>query len=218
MSLLRAFCDADFAGAAAVFDAIWGWELEGASQSERENLALLYTAGALASANWVQVAVEAVEKEGEQDEEHVKALLCAQINGRGKPSHDQALYARLALFYREALEKTAVGKEILDFYEKLEAVNRDLLSDMRRQSLGWDAELKLLITAPDARGKGYARRLVEACFADAAAAGGSWCMLLTDTHCAWQYYEKTGWQRAAQHLWRDGSGITGFAYRKRIAP
>ena len=196
----------DFAGAAAVFDEIWGWELDRDAPSERDNLAVLYVAGALASSNWVKVV---------RDEEGVKALLCADIRGKTDCAHDRALYTSVALGRRRAMEKSEAGRWILDFYGKIEAVNASLLKQMNDAGLGWDAELKLLITSPRARGKGYASTLVNSCLHDAAELGAKCCMLLTDTHCSWQYYEKTGWSLAARKPWSDGSGIVGFAFRKQ---
>lgn len=209
------FTDADFVGAASVFDAIWGWELEEADDDERGALALLYTAGAVAGANWVRVIRS--EAEGE-----VLALLCAAIKPEAPPEtaasqHDGSRYAALALHYREALSQSAAGRRILDFYAQIDAVNAKLLGELKAKNLGWDAELKLLITSPAARGKGYASRLVEDCLHEVVARGGRWCMLLTDTHCAWQYYEKTGWHQDARCRWEDESGIIGFAYRKDAA-
>ena len=115
------FTDADFVGAASVFDAIWGWELEEADDDERAALALLYTAGAVAGANWVRVIRS--EAEGE-----VLALLCAAIKPEATPEsaasqHDGSRYAALALHYREALSQSAVGRRILDFYAQIDAVN-----------------------------------------------------------------------------------------------
>ncbi len=212
------FTGADFYGVASIFDEIWGWELEGAAQAERARLALFYTAAALASGNWARVVREqpAAPVDDLDDAGRVLAFLCADIKGIETPAYDRAGYARLALFYRQALEETAAGREILDFYARIEAVNADLLGQLRSRAMGWDAELKLLITAPAARGRGCAGMLTRACFEDVRANRGRWCMLLTDTHCAWQYYEKTGWSQDARRPWGDDSGITGFAYRKDV--
>lgn len=206
MSPCACFANDDFDGAVAVFDEIWGWELDADAPSERENLAVFYVAGALATSNWVQVV---------RDEQGLRALLCADIRGKADCAHDRALYTAIALEHRRRMQASQAGRWILDFYNKIEAVNADLLGQMNKAGLGWEAELKLLITSPAARGKGCASALVSACFQDAAACGAKWCMLLTDTHCSWQYYEKTGWSLAARKPWSDGSGIVGFAYRKQ---
>ena len=42
-------------------------------------------------------------------------------------------------------------------------------------------------------------------------------ILFTDSHCNWQYYEKTGWTLAAEHKWSfREEPIRALAYWKTI--
>lgn len=201
--LIRRYEARDLSAAVGLFDDIWGWELEG-DAAEKADLALLYVAGIIAECNHLAVA----EVDGE-----VRAVVFAEVNDLVAPD-GRAAYLAMASEAQSRLQKSETGRRTLAFYAKLEEVFTELCKTMKAQGDTWDAEIKLLLTDPSCRGQGLATKLTQSVFEALSNCAGSRCMLCTDTHCSWQYYEKTGWSRAAQIEWGDGSGITAFAYRK----
>ena len=203
--LIRRFESRDFSAAVDLFDEIWGWELEG-DAAEKADLAVLYVAGIIAESNHLAVA----EIDGA-----VCAVVFADVVGLGEVE-ERSAYLTMAAQAQARLQMSETGRRTLAFYAKLEAVFAGLCEAMLEAGDGWDAEIKLLLTSSACRGRGIATRLTQTVFEALSKNAGSRCMLCTDTHCSWQYYEKTGWRRAAQIDWNDGSGITAFAYRKEV--
>ncbi len=209
MLVVRHYQDADFDDLVRMFDETWGWELEG-DEEENRALAVLYIALALLGSTEVFVA---------QYEGRVQGVACLQTSGKSVSSqetYDRAALSFLVQTMTARLKASESGRFALDFYEKIDAVNMRLLEVMRADNLLWDAELKLLLTSSTCRGLGVGKNLMKTVFDCLKAKKLAWCMLRTDTHCAWQYYEKTGWSRSAELVWEDGTDITAFAYRKRV--
>lgn len=205
---VRTYADSDFESVVRIFDAIWGWELEG-DQEEKHTLAAHYIAAALAGSNYVRVA----EHEG-----NVVGIMCAAIDNLTDTTHrpDYATYMMLVAQTRQTLEQTETGRETLAFYKDIDAINADLERSMIRQGQDWQAEMKLLICSPDCQGQGVGKHLVGDLFARLHREHVTWCMLKTDTHCQWQYYEKTGWLMAARQEWPGDSDMTAFAFCREV--
>lgn len=207
---IRVYEPDDYPCIAKIFDKIWGWELEDDAQL-RASLALFYAGAAVLESSRVLVA----DLDGS-----VAGVCCVKADGEEsclayRP--DPVLAAALAQS-RIGLQKTAAGRQTLEFYRGIDTVNQQLDSVMSEQGLFFDAEIKLLITDPDAQGRGVGRALQKAALEYLSGLGSVRAVMLkTDTHCAWQFYEHTGWTRAAQKDWIfSGEKITAFAYRRTI--
>lgn len=206
---VRAYRDGDFEDLVGMFDATWGWELP-ADDGVRPLLAQLYVASALLASDTVLVV---------EDAGRVRAVMClgyARRDPRWTVSGDGASLLAVVQTAQRQLQATGAGRRVLRFYERVDAANALLLEELARKSIGWQAEIKLLLTDPAARGKGFGGRLMQAALDAAARRGLTLAMLRTDTHCAWQYYGKTGWEMAARIPWQDGTDIVSFAFVKRI--
>lgn len=208
---VRHFRDEDFYDLVAMFDETWGWELKGTDE-DKLALATLYIACAVAGSDRVFVA----EANGK-----AVATACLQsVEDRAAfaadTGCDKARYLTLIDQSRKKLAKTEAGRFALDFYKDLDAVNERLIQSLAKDGKPWDAELKLLLTSPNCRGMGLGKMLLQAVFDDLKKFDKRMCMLRTDTHCAWQYYEKTGWSCDAKIDWEDDSDITAFAFRKAV--
>jgi ribosomal protein S18 acetylase RimI-like enzyme len=80
-----------------------------------------------------------------------------------------------------------------------------------------EAHIRMLGVRPDARGRGVARALMDACFRTAAAAGKT-VMTLHTTHrmkVAQGMYERMGFERTPDRVFPDGFVL--LSYRKPIA-
>lgn len=212
MVSVRAYRDEDFGDLVRMFDETWGWELKG---SKQENLALAswYIALALIGADVVYVAQVDGKVQG------VACLQCSLEEGNTKGdtrTFDATPYMLVVQSLQEQLRQTETGRFALDFYERLDGVNAILLKKLEENSIDWDAELKLLLTSPECRGKGVGKALVAQVFDELRRQKVKTCMLRTDTHCAWQYYEKTSWRRGAQYVWPDETDLTALAYVKAV--
>lgn len=212
MVLVRAYQDKDFSDLAHMFDETWGWELKGCAE-ENFALASLYIALALIAADCVYVA----EVDGK-----VQGVACVQIPNKagvactGLREYDAAAYMLTVQMLEEKLRQSETGRFALEFYNRIDGVNAILLKKLAENSVDWDAELKLLLTSPDCRGKGVGKALVTEVFAELRRRCIKVCMLRTDTHCAWQYYEKTNWKRGAEYDWPDEKDLTALAYVKAV--
>lgn len=212
MVSVRLYRDEDFGDLVRMFDETWGWELKGPKQ-ENVALASLYIALALIGSDVVYVA---------QIDGKVQGVACLQFSQKQKTEsvdsrgYDVSSYMLVAQSLQKQLQQTQTGRYALDFYERLEGVNGILLRKLRENSVDWDAELKLLLTSPQSRGQGVGKALVEQVFDELRRRKTKTCMLRTDTHCAWQYYEKTDWRRAAEYVWPDEADLTALAYVKAV--
>lgn len=205
---IRSFELSDFPFLARAMDEEWGWELKGCTKGERDALACFYSAAAVGACNTVFCAVDA--------QNTPCAFLCAELFAHPKRTPAENLHWQfLVQSSQEILCASAAGKEVLHFYEQIAAVNRRLLAKTRETGFIPQSELRFFITARAARGKGAGKLLLTQ-FADHLRAKGvSHCILFTDSHCAWQFYEKTGWRRAAEERWDcAGQPIDAFAYVK----
>lgn len=212
MVTIRAYRDDDFVDLARMFDDTWGWELTGTPE-ENMDLASLYVALALLGSDIVYVAEIDGKVEG------VACLQVTQASNESKKSfkqYDVNTYAIVAQTLGESLKTSEAGRFALDFYRRLDAVNTILVERLEQKNVPWDAELKLLLTSPACRGKGVGKGLVASVFEDLKDYGMKLCMLRTDTHCAWQYYEKTGWERAVEYDWPDEEDLTALSYVKAV--
>lgn len=205
--VIRPFEDRDFEAVAGMFHETWGWELEG-PESVKLDLAAYYVAGIVAKSTTLLVA-----------DVGRTAVGCAFLTEK-TPREDRinrAAYMTVLKMKAHALSLDAHGRGMLAFYDKLEEVFDALVDRMQEHGKNWEVELNLLLTSCSCRGQGVGRRLVQAVAEHMCRHRQSWCMLRTDTHCDWRYYEKTGWQRAAEVCWQDDSNITAYAYRKALA-
>lgn len=204
---IRTFQDDDFETLVRAFDATWGWELE-TDEAEKTRLAVHYVAGALAASNYTRV----VETDG-----HVLGVMCSVVQGESDEAHraNPYTYMMVAEQAKRELLETATGREIVSFYDRIAQINRDLEAQLRSNALDWQAEMTLLLCDPSATGRGVGRLLVADLFDYLSDRGVRWCILKTDTHCAWEYYVKTGWTQAATKCWEDDD-IRAFAFRKEV--
>lgn len=205
-----AWRDDDFEGVAGLFDALWGWELEG-SEQEKRDISDLYVAGAVLECNRLRV----IRLEG-----RVVAFLGSIFYDNsvsGEALYDAQSFRLAAAGMQERLGGTALGRESIDFNDRIVKTNRALEAQMKSRGYVWQAELKLLMTSPAFQGRGLARALIDETLQTMRARGVKGVMLYTDTHCNWRYYEKTGWTLAAEHSWlfRDET-IRGLAYFKEL--
>lgn len=207
---IRSFQSSDFPFLARAVDEEWGWELKGCSPSERDALAVFYSAAAVGSCNAVFSAVN--------DEGVPCAFLCAELFSQSIPPKKETDWSHVMAAARAVLEGSAAGREVLDFYGQIAAVNARLLRQVKEAGVSPQAELRFFITAQSSRGLGAGRALLNAFGCHLHEAGVSCCLLFTDSHCNWQYYEKNGWQRAAYERWDcAGQPIDAFAYVKTFS-
>lgn len=206
MSLCRAYRDEDFDALVGMFHETWGWELQG-DEREQLTLANLYIACALVQSDWVYVI---------EEHSQVQAVVCVDFRETAHKAVDVPTYLSLIQGATHVLNQTTTGQTTLRFYQDIDAINERLAQCMTQRNLSWDAEIKLLLTSPQSRGKGYAKTLMQAVSEELLRRRKSWCMLRTDTHCNWSYYERTGWSKAAEIAWDDGSEMTAYAYRRRF--
>ncbi len=213
MVTVRSYRDEDFGDLVRMFDETWGWELKGSSE-ENLDLASMYIALALVAADTVYVC----EVDGS-----VQGVTCLQTSMKSalerldNKDYDAKTYFFMAQTLENKLQQTESGRFALDFYERLDAVNEILIEKLSENGVAWDVELKLLLTSPSCRGKGVGKALVTKVFDELRSKAVKTCMLRTDTHCAWEYYEKTGWTRGAEYVWPDEDDLTALAYVKAVS-
>lgn len=203
---LRPYENADFEDLTTLFDQTWGWELESTAEV-REDVAELYCAGTVAQSNRIDV----IEADGA-----VRAVLCSHVTGAALDVVRQSAYLQVAQAARQRLSAHAEGQKALAIERTYEEAFERLIDRLRQQGQAWDVELKLLVTSPAYRGRGFAAQLIDALTAHMRATHASRAMLCTDTHCHWRYYDNTGWHRLATVPWADGSSEKAFAYGKRL--
>lgn len=210
MLQVKRFNHDDFESLCATFDRQWGWEL-GDDFELRHDLAVHYLAAALAGADIVRVASVDGQTVG---------VMCAQVadlpssHDDGVP--DKSRYLSLCALSGQRLQASELGRKALSFYATIDAANAQLEQEMSQSSKYWDAEMTLLLCDAAARGKGVGKALVASLFVALQKCSAHYCMLKTDSHCNWQFYEKQQWELAASVPWPDKSGIIGFAFRKPV--
>ena len=206
--LVRTYRDDDFEAIVRAFDATWGWELD-TDAEEKQALAAHYVAGAVAASNYTRV----VEKDG-----RVIGIMCSSIQNMNDARYrvDPVTYLLVVEETKMRLSRTETGREILTFYDRIADINRELEEELRRNALDWQAEMTLLLCAPDKTCAGVGKALVGDLFDFMGQIGVQWCILKTDTHCAWEYYLKTGWTQAVSKPWQGQSDMRAFAFRKAV--
>ncbi len=206
--LVRTYRDNDFEAIVQAFDDTWGWELD-TDADEKQALAAHYVAGALAASNYTRV----VEKDG-----RVIGVMCSSIPHLNDTRYrvNPVTYLLVVEETKKRLLHTATGREILSFYDRIADINRELEDELRRNAMDWQAEMTLLLCAPDKTCAGVGRALVSDLFGFLGQIGVQWCILKTDTHCAWEYYLKTGWTQAVTKPWKGESDMLAFAFRKAV--
>lgn len=202
--------DAYFDGVAKLFDELWGWELEG-SEREKRDIADLYIAGALLACTRLRVIRE-------QDR---TAAFLGSVLYENTPEElglkDPAAVSRAALVIEQRLRQTKFGRDSIEFNERINEANRKLKNEMLEKAFAWQGELKLLMTSPAFQGRGCARTLINDSLEYMRNRGVRAVVLYTDSHCNWQYYEKTGWTLAAEHEWQFmQEPIRALAYWKAL--
>lgn len=207
MLTIRHFRDSDFTAVASIFDEIWGWELKG-TQEEKDALATLYVAGNLMQANFVRVA--------EVDGKTLAVVMGKVFNASLKEGVADSLYSMLLSNARHILGRTMEGKDTLQFYKEIDAVNVKLNEDLKAKRISYQAEMLLLFVSPEAKGKGLGRQLTQSYFDFMKKEGVKTCMLHTDTHCDWEYYQKTGWKVASIRDWQYQDKIRALAFVKDV--
>lgn len=204
---IRSFRLPDFPFLAQAMDEEWGWELKDCTQSERDALAVFYSAAAVGSCNVVLTAVN--------EEEVPCAFLCAEVFRQDKNDANASHWRSLMTAAQTQLQASPAGREVLRFYERIAAVNIRLLEQVKSKGIAPQAELRFFITAPSARGRGAGKALLTSFGDYLRQSHVSVCLLFTDSHCSWQYYEKNGWRRSAFERWEcEGETIDAFAYVK----
>lgn len=208
--MISAWQDQDFEGVAKLFDELWGWELEG-SEQEKRDISDLYIAGSALACNRLRV----IRENGD-----IAAYLgsvfyqnAPQEQGIQNPS----AFRQAAAVMESRLRSTPFGLESVEFNDLINEANRKLKADMIAKGFEWQGELKLLMTSPLYQGRGMARLLIDDTFDEMRRRGIRNVILYTDSHCNWQYYEKTGWTLAAEHEWSfKEEPIRALAYWKTI--
>lgn len=206
---IRPYQEADFESVVELFDTIWGWELTGPKE-ERWALATFYCAGAWLKSDMVRVLTA--------DD----ALAAVAFFNHDAPSQDRVVDqpsltkpAWLLTVFQESLQvlqASTTGQETLTFYERIDAINDQLMMQARANGFSWQSELRLLMTHPRYQGKGFAKKIMFDGLQRLSEQGLAHCMLKTDTHCAYQFYDKTGWQQRAVLPWPKEDDMTAFLY------
>lgn len=211
-ALVSAWSDDCFEGVSGLFSEIWGWEIEGTAAGQKD-VADLYTAGVLLACTRLRVI-----REGERTAAFLGSVIDAdKERAAAEGLKDPAAFAAAAAVMEKRLAATAAGRKSLDFNAGIVEANRILKAKMLEAGFAWQGELKLLMTSPAFQGRGFAGALVEDTFRAMRQRGVKAVILYTDSHCSWQWYEKTGWTLAAEHPWEfEGDAIRALAYWKAL--